>query len=79
MGKNKNEVEKSIKDFCIWARVRAVDLANASGLTRQNINWHSKKDSKTVVNYDKKTNKFEIRNEGQVFGSGTIQHVEIKD
>ena len=79
MTKSNNEVEKNIKDFCIWARVRAIDLAKASGLTRQTINWHSQEDSKTVVRYNKKTTKFEIRNETRVFGSGKIQHVEVKE
>ena len=78
MALGKNEIEKGVKDFCIWARVRAIDLANASGLTRQAINWHSRKGSKTVVRYNKRTTSFQVRNETKVFGSGKIQHIEVE-
>ena len=70
-------VEKSIKDFCLWARIRAIDLANASGLTRQNINWHSRSDSKCTVVYEKETDSFDIKTAGKTIASGTIRPVEI--
>ena len=70
-------VEKNIKDFCLWARIRAIDLANASGLTRQNINWHSRPDSKCTVVYEKETDSFDIKTAGKTIASGTIRPVEI--
>lgn len=74
-----NIVEKSIKDFCIWARVRKIDIANAAGKDKQLIEYHSREESKTVISYNKKTNKFKIKNDDRVFGSGTIKHVEIEE
>ena len=72
-----NIVEKGIKDFCIWARVREIDLANAAGIDRQLISYHSRAGSKTTISYSKKTNEFEIKSGDRVFGSGKIQHVEV--
>ena len=70
-------VEKNIKDFCAWARIRAIDLANASGLTRQNINWHSREGSKTIVVCEKGTENFDIKNGGKTIASGQIKRMEI--
>ena len=65
-----NTVEKTVGDFVIWARVRAIDLARAAGMTRQNINYHNREDSETIVRYDKRTNEFQIIGKnGSVFGS----------
>ncbi len=73
-----NIVTMKIKDFCRWARVRSVDLARASGMTRQNIYHHSSDESETVVEYNKKTNLFKIKNDHRTFASGKIKHVEIE-
>lgn len=74
-----NIVEKSIKSFCIWAGVRLVDLANAAGISRQNINYYIN-ENPSLVKYDKTTEVFQIVNNiGATIARGKIRCETLTD